>query len=83
MPRFHSADPRRAELIKMAAQQSFKLVFEDPNTYLTRFERDGTIVDVWRSKMTVGIYEDEAKRYLKNVSDEDLVEIFANPNVTL
>lgn len=83
MPRFHSADPRRAELIKMAEQFSFTLVFEDPNTYLTRFKRDGYIVDVWRSKMTIGIYEDEVKRYLKNVSDEDLVEIFANPNVTL
>lgn len=67
----------------MAKQFSFTLEFEDPNTYLTRFKRDGYIVDVWRSKMTVGIYEGEVKRYLKNVSDEDLVEIFANPNVTL
>ena len=83
MYRFHPNDETRAEIVKLAEQFSFRLIFEDHNTYLTRFIRDGIKIDVWRSKMTVGIYEGDSQKYIKNVSKEDLVEIFANPNVTL
>ena len=80
-------------IIDLASQFGFVVDFERPNNCLVRFKRDyGTSeyvrIDVWYSKWTVGVYrkqwtEFEGQRYAHNVTEDDLVEIFANPEYIL
>jgi len=72
------------KLITLASQFSLSVVFERPQLNLVRFIRDDVTIDVWRSG-TVGIYrfDKDEKRYIKNVKDDDLAEIFANPDINL
>lgn len=74
---------KEQEIDNIALQFSFTFVFWKPENCLLRYIRDGVKIDVWYSKMTVGIYEGDSQKYIKKVSMEDLVEIFANPSVTL
>lgn len=72
----------RKEVTELASQFSLEVDFERPDTKLVRFKRDSVRIDVWQSG-TVGIYEHGNQKFLKHVSRENLVELFANPNVTL
>lgn len=71
-------------VIDLAKQLGFVLHFHKPQNCLLRFRRDYYTVDVWYSKMTVGISEHyegrKHDRYHFKVSESDLTEILANPS---
>ncbi len=68
------------DIVKTAEEFDFKLQFHKPQNCLMRFVRDRTRIDYWYTSRTVGIYEPRQKaKFLYNVSNEDLVEIFADP----
>lgn len=68
-------------IINLAKEFSFEVLFRKPENCLIRFHRDNVKIDLWHSKMTVAIYiaEHTRDKYLYEVSKDDLVEIFANP----
>lgn len=68
------------QIIEHAENLEWKIEFKKPENCLIRFSRDRIMIDVWYSKMTVGIYENKTDRYFKHVPMDDLVEILANPS---
>lgn len=67
-------------IIALAKQFSFGLLEEKLQQRMLRFERDGQLIDVWYTKMSVGVINLGGTNFFaKNVCEEDLVEIFANP----
>jgi hypothetical protein len=77
----HDIENNVYEIYKMAKQTDSELVMKKPDNLLIRFKRDDVTIDVWYSKMTVGIYVDniDTCRYLYDVSMDDLFEIFMSP----
>ena len=87
----------RTSIIELASRFSFTIKFERPRNTLVRFHRDEgteeyTMIDVWysakRPKLTVGVYKKDLptkdkSAFLHDVSEEDLVEVFNNPNSIL
>lgn len=72
----------RIKAIKTAKETGFKVIMEKPEQMLLRFRRDEMTVDVWFSRMTVGVYSDENDnaRYLYDVSPDDLFELMMSPS---
>ena len=67
---------------KFAKEQKWKEI-NMKLSYLNRFDRDEYTVDFWFSNkkgVTVGIYHEETARYLKNLSEEDIMEILVDPD---
>lgn len=65
---------------KLAEEMGYILQIDNPHNKLLRFKRDHIRVDAWYSKMTIGIMlPHQEMEYLYTVSDDDLVEILANP----
>lgn len=74
-------DRKKQQIIDLAHEFHFELLFHKPENFLLRFARDGKRVDVWYSRMTIGIMEPHlAARFKYDVTEAELVEIFANPS---
>lgn len=71
----------------LAKDFGYELVFEKPANCLIRIQRDGVRIDVWYSKMTVGIQQLNHEgyfakfdwEYLRDVSEETFVDILDKP----
>lgn len=66
--------------VALAGEFGFDLVFHKKENCLLRVERDGIRIDYWYTTGTVGIMlPHEQARFVRNVSDDLLVEILASP----
>ena len=66
--------------ICLAEQFDFKLLHHDNKYKFFRFQRDEFRIDLWYTKMTVGIYREHEKAFFHHdVTEEGFVELLSNP----
>lgn len=70
---------KRSDLIGLMVAYGFEPQYEKPEQYLTRFQGEGTFIDIWngRKGITMGVYDSVRKymRFYKKCSLENIEDI--------
>lgn len=72
---------REMNIKKFAKEQQWEEIkMVQDNLY--RFERDDFTVDIWIGKKgtTIGVHHEEISCFLKEVSEDDIVEVLVDPD---
>jgi hypothetical protein len=68
----------------LADDTDWDVLQEDDEHQRIRFVRDGVMIDIWYSKMTVGVYPPRKSlrtpKYYRRVSERQLDELLNNPS---
>lgn len=78
---FISYKQRKGKIMKMATDTGWSVVYKKPENALFRFRKDDVVIDVWWTKMTIGVYVDDEdnSKYMYEFSEDDLFELFNSP----
>lgn len=70
-----------SKIVKLAKKCGWNCIMRKPENALLRFKKDGTAIDVWWTKMTVGLMPDDEEKtyYMYDLSMDDLFELFMSP----
>lgn len=70
-----------SQIHKIAEQAGWECIISKPENALLRFNKDGSLMDVWWTKMTVALYldDEETTKYMYNLSLDDLFELMMSP----
>jgi len=69
---------QKEDVIGLSGALGWGLFAEDESQKLLRFTRDGSRIDVWYSKMTVGVLKKgETPKYHRNVNEVEFEDILS------